>query len=439
MPEIFNRQRGDIPELDFNYAMACISEVFGERWLQVKSSKRNLIKELWQRRDFVSSMELFIIGSALRKIVERSEYQDWLEDFVRKVKSSDDGNAVGAIYEAVMYSMLANNPAVTLAPPAQAGFDFTAQFGEGVIRYSCKRLQVSDEEKKSRREFEEFRSIFKATLLAQRRTGWHVVLYGMETGPLPKHNSFEKAVLSAFQSKERQTQLGNFRLFLKQLSPIIDRSRLNLRKLSYATTLIRPMPKSEQNRFQDLFRRAAKNLTKHSPNPTDLQINALMIGLPESISIEKAKKWVEERFEKSDSSRIAMVILTKFLPAADLERNSTLNSLQVGFCINNNCDSASIEFIQRNAKTALKFAVPIGSVSEEPAHLHLAADGAMLPLEDAYIHQSSEIHHEMDFELPFELNYSVPQDTRLTVTLVSNEGSFELEPITPREFRYVIM
>jgi len=437
--KVFKRQHGDIPVLEFNRAISCIAETFGERWLEAKSAKRNLIREIWQRQDFVSSMELFFVGSALQKIVRNGEYKDWMEDFLRRAKSSDDGNAIGAIYEAVMYSMLADNPGVTLAPPAQAGFDFTAQFGEGVIRYSCKRLQVSDQEKKSRLEFEEFKSNFRKILHKYRRTGWHAVLYGLDSVSIPKKDSLEKAVLATLQSRNKKVQLGKFVLFMKELGPKISGARLNLKRLSYAATLIRPMPESEQARFEDLFRRAAKNLTKHSPNPHELQVNALLIGLPESISIEKAKKWVDERFERSDSSKVAIVILTKFLPVADLKEKTTLNNLQIGFCINNNSDSASIDFLRCNAKKALKFIVPIGSISEKAASMHLSADEIMLPIEDAYIHQSCEIHHEMDFKLPMEVSFSAEQDTVQTLTLVSNEGSFEVNPVSAREFRYVVM
>jgi hypothetical protein len=434
-----NRQHGSIPEQEFNDAISCISEVFGESWLVKKSAKRNLIKEIWQRRDFISSMELFFVGSALQKIVGKIEYRDWLNDFLRRAKSSDDGNAIGAIYESVMYSMLADNPGVALTAAGQEGYDFTAKMGEGTIRYSCKRLQVSDEEKKSRREFDELKLSFKEILHNNQLTGLHAILYGLESASPPRKDSIEKAVVAMVKNNSKQTQLGNYRLFLKELAPKIDDSRLNLKRLSYATTLIRPLPKSEQTRFEDLFRRAVRNFTKHSPNPSDIQINALMIGLPESISVKKAKDWVDERFSRKDSSRIAMVILTKFLPAADVEKNATLNSLQLGFCFNNNYDSASIDFLQRNAKSALKYVVPIGTISEKSADLHLFNGSSTLPIENSYVHQFCEIHHEMDFKLPIEIKISAQQDTRQTVTFVSDIGTFEIEPIEPPEFRYLVM
>lgn len=439
MIKSLDRQHGSIPEDEFNSAISCLSEVFGEHWLAKKSAKRNLIKEIWQRRDFVSSMELFFVGSALRKIVGKFEYREWLNDFLRRAKSSDDGNAIGAIYEAVMYSMLADNPGVALAAAGQEGYDFTAKVGEGTIRYSCKRLQVSDEEKKSRREFDELKFSFKEILHNNRLTGLQSILYGLEPASPPKKDSLEKAVVAIVKNNSKQIELGNYILFLKTLTPRIDESRLNLKRLSYATTLIRPIPESEQTRFEDLFRRAARNLTKHSPNPSDIQINALMIGLPESISIEKAKNWVDERFSRKDSSKIAMVMLTKFLPAADVEKSATMNSLQLGFCFNNNYDSASIDFLRRNAKTALKYVVPIGTIGEKPANLHFSNGSSMLPIENSYVHQFCEIHHEMDFRLPIEINISAQQDTRQTVTFVSDSGAFEIEPIEPPEFRYVVM
>ena len=60
------RQRGDIPEADFNDALNCIANLFGEQWLSKKNSKRNLIKELWGRFDFIASLELYVIGSSLQ-------------------------------------------------------------------------------------------------------------------------------------------------------------------------------------------------------------------------------------------------------------------------------------------------------------------------------------------------------------------------------------
>lgn len=381
-----------IPNDDVNECIQVIEDLLGEKWLGKNNKSLNKMQALWSRKDYLATIELYTLGNAIRGIKARGEVE-WLNDFCKQVKSPNESNLAGAVFEAISFSMFSDNHIVDLPSPGTPGYDLTVLFGERRVNVSCKKLQNSDKYKKARTEFEFLKKKFSDILKDNNVTGQQLVFFSEKNVPFPARNKIIKHVRDLIKGRNVESKLKGFDVFLKQISSDVDGFSLSNIELSYLVNLIVKHESSEQKRYEDLFRKASRNMAKHSLPESGKQMNAIMIDLPESVSVESAKEWTENRFV-NDGSKISFVMLMRILPAISEDGSVTKTVIQLGVVVNPNSDGKLFDLIDFKSGEQFKLTIPFGSVSYDSPKNLLVTDSGNFNTDGSYAFQSGEITYQ---------------------------------------------
>jgi hypothetical protein len=110
-----------IHDLDNNLQLNTINEIkelFGEEFLtKGRDLNNHQLKILWNRVDYLSTVELYLIGYSIK---HNKHNKEWIEDFRNKVKKNKEGSIRGFIYESFISSIIRNS---ILADPSQESYD----------------------------------------------------------------------------------------------------------------------------------------------------------------------------------------------------------------------------------------------------------------------------------------------------------------------------
>ena len=110
-----NNPLRNVADAEINAKLASVVEWFGENWLE-KGSK-NPVQRIWHRQDGLATDELVILGDALQRL--ESENERWVQKTVNKIKTADDNNRSGAVFELIGLSLFeAGDQRVTLRATA---------------------------------------------------------------------------------------------------------------------------------------------------------------------------------------------------------------------------------------------------------------------------------------------------------------------------------
>lgn len=120
-----------------------IKSLFSERWLN-KNPTKNILKQLWHRKDFLAASELYIIGLGINKL-QSNNYNDWLKDLYKQINKNNEATIYGIIYELFIYTLFQNK--IELAEPNQAHYDLKIRKEKQTIYTSIKKLTTSEEKK----------------------------------------------------------------------------------------------------------------------------------------------------------------------------------------------------------------------------------------------------------------------------------------------------
>ncbi|EKF7065787.1 hypothetical protein OZ487_004974, partial [Escherichia coli] len=120
--------------------LKCIEDYFGYDWLKEKGKHK--LQILWQRRDTLSTNELFAIGKAIKSL--KLEHEVWLKKTITNIKKQPDG-AHGYITEIILAaSITADKSKTTPAPANKPGFDVSLSGDNGKkILISVKNHDIS--------------------------------------------------------------------------------------------------------------------------------------------------------------------------------------------------------------------------------------------------------------------------------------------------------
>ncbi|STR44781.1 hypothetical protein [Iodobacter fluviatilis] len=250
-------------------ALQEIENLFGTDYLNNQSEK-NLLSMLWNRKDRLSTVELFIIGKCILKIKEEDE--SWLKKTVREIKRSPD-KTKGLFSEIIYFGML-SLPYSKITPAARKnpGYDFSITMKNSFTQFiSIKNVDVSDEQKKFQAGCKRIRAKWKERLrFFHKNLGLTVI----SKEPI-KESDFELIIKSIKEVKKIFPQL---RITARDgLDMLITRLPINYEVSPIHTSdmvlIYCPSPESEKKRYANKVALAAKNLISH----TKQEINALRI------------------------------------------------------------------------------------------------------------------------------------------------------------------
>lgn len=361
----------DFEEKIFIKNIDYIKSLFNDKWLN-RNPTKNIFKQLWHRKDFLASCELYTIGLGVKKL-QTNNYDNWLKDFYKQINKNNVASIYGIIYELFIYTLFQNK--IELAEPNQAHYDFKILKEKQSIYTSIKKLTTSEQEKKLKQDFNILKKFYIKELKRNNLNGLSLYL---------QFNDYKNYTLDSAKKIIKKTILqksditnNDFFTTLKEIKCNENNFIIHNNKISYQFNLTIPFDGREQNRFINLFKKASNNLNKIDG------CNLIIIGLSSTIDMQTAKKWLINEFNRDKYTRISGVLLTQYLPAQNLKENSTHLNLQSNFIYNINAKQ-KIDFTDE----IFKIELPIGTISQKSSNYHIITDNGNLEITDHYMFQS---------------------------------------------------
>lgn len=383
-------------------------DAYREEWL----TKRNghPLQELWSRSDELATIELYTLASAIKTMLGIDAV--WTKGQVNKSKSNERNAYQGAIFEVLGFAMFHNDTAtVKPAKRDQAGFDGTILFKNGsAMRTSVKSYGMSKHETRFEKFAREVEEQIKALLIEFNSPPVHIIIDSPARYPEQKDWDKLKANLRPiFEQKAGFTYLASRKDELKDF----DEGNTNLEwtviqhPFQQEVDQYHPAFKSytlmisalhHKNEHENLFSKiddACINLTKHAVDEQSGLINAILIHLPPTASLDKCCTWLEDYFKLYPNKSVSAVIFYQPSVANDINTNqSYLNHCFRVVTPGNRL----LNFVPDGLH--LEFSLTLGQFSTDPVLLQLIAeypDGKkeVRTVNDRYIHQSGNHYMRM--------------------------------------------
>ncbi|MEQ1724006.1 MAG: hypothetical protein ABL930_12590 [Pseudobdellovibrio sp.] len=389
-----NRRQDPTKELSENEKEAQLEKLanwLGQEWLESKDP--HPVRELWNRKDWLATIELLTIGNSLKKI-EQKVSPKTLEDAALDMKSNDFGNRAGSLFE-IIGSAIFDNPdhPITMPKVGQPGYDFAINLpNEKKIRVSCKALIPSAKEIEFRKFCNSLHKQYTSTLPLGSAT--ITKMYLVDKNDSNKFNvpyilnGLSNTLAQGYSPERSMYVYGGWGFTISPLAPEEGYSFWNAER-SQTFLSICPFLGDEQKRFEDKIDNAISNLKKHCSDVSSEVGNIILIKIPESISFTKAREWLKNSFDDYSDS-ISAILLIRSQVVSEAKKEST------------SCVVYEISFVENpkakfNLKTYLdddfqfKLEIPIGKVTDVETRLEIHDGSRILNPTEAYVYFTG--HH----------------------------------------------
>ncbi len=371
----------------------CLADHFSHKWL--KSNRSHPLQQLWNRKDALSTNELYFFGSCLGSLAEKNPR--WVRQQIAFIKSDHLNNRQGAFFEINALGILSTNSQdVKPAKGNMPGYDGILTMGTG------KTMRISIKNYGDSAHFREFNSnasnVEKSLVevLKEKDIKSVQIIIDAVKG-YPTQANWKKlkellptALVDVVEGKPKVFAIDDFWAFmygdLKDGYQTIHPSYN-----SYSLLIASPYHKNEEKNLLDKLDDACANLIKHSNTEDENVINTVFIHLPELASIMKCKEWVENYFLQFPDKPITGVILYQPTVATDIDTDQSFihHCFQVVF--------QNDKFAKwNNLSEEINFTIPVGIVNDIPSEFKviLEVDGKKETtlLNDKYTFQRGNLY-----------------------------------------------
>lgn len=324
-----------------------IKELFGEEFLtKGRDLKNHQLKILWNRVDYLSTVELYLIGNAIKHNKHNIE---WIEDLKKKVIKNKEGSIRGFIYELFISSVINDS---VLAEPSQESYDLKIKnSGQLGVNLSIKKMILSEKEIEYKKNFKELEVQFKKILQTNKLNRVSLIIKADKFDFQIAKEVIKKAIAHYKQFPFFEGVIDNMFVSISNMQLEYE---LHTKKVSYQFNLIIPFDNIEEKRFLNKLSAAVSNIKKLDLKENEL--NSIIIGLSPSQSIYQAKKILEKEINKGvlkleDGSmfipsednninienkykNILFIVLAKHIPVVDEKDDSTHIRHEFAFVLN---------------------------------------------------------------------------------------------------------
>ncbi|MDN5096842.1 hypothetical protein [Aliarcobacter butzleri] len=211
-----------------------IKELFGENFL-TKGRDLNIhqLKILWNRVDYLSTVELYLIGYSIK---HNKHNKDWIEDFKSKVIKNKEGSIRGFIYEAFISSIIKDS---ILAEPSQESYDLKIEnSGLLKINLSIKKMILSEKEIAYKKNFEELEIKYKKILQTNKLNGISLIIEATKFDYEKIYNVIKNVPRLINKYPYFTGMIDDMNVFVSKMKPDYE---LFEQKLSYQFNLFIPL------------------------------------------------------------------------------------------------------------------------------------------------------------------------------------------------------
>jgi hypothetical protein len=369
------------PIEDVEQAFAKIAQYFGDVWLKTKSGS-HVLQLLWNRRDALSTNELFTFGRSL--IAAESASVDWLKGQIKLVRGKDENNQRGAIFELLTVGYTAYRQTVIPAPMSQPGYDIDIETKDGTLyRASLKRYSQSTHEKNFRKKSEVAEAKFLSGLKESRH---NAVLY-IEAKEYPSESDWQRLysaiyqLSSDFRGYKTITEVNG--KWLTGLLPLVPEQNEEFvtTNISYSFVCASPYHKNEQMNFFSKLETAIFNLEHHVTSISN-QVPIIIMQLPVTAPAPTLTSWAKEYLSDNPSSLIEAIFFLQPYTASNKNMSSSYIAHFASAAVSNSFHTKAVH--------PLEFEVPAGIITRQPPEWRLQSDIGEKQLPEQYVYQKGK-------------------------------------------------
>ncbi len=364
-------------------ALQTIVTLFGEPYLTVKADNKP-ISLLWNRPDRLATVELYIFGKCLQKVMTSNE--KWLKQTIREIKKSPE-KARGLCTE-IIYLGMFDVQERTINPAAKnnAGYDFSITTDDGQNQYvSIKNVDISANNASFQRGCRKVRTRWQDKLRLNRKNlSLRVIIRD-----LPAEEDFDLIIKSIQEQKEIYPKLhltpkAGIDIFIASLPSF---GNLSSAHTSDAVMFYCTAPTSETQRYLSGVRKAVQNIYRHTKNDISA-LRVVFMRLHVNADFDEIRKQAKE-LVNLESNEVDCLIFHQPSYVRDEQNNSHINH---GFLI-----EANARFALASTQYGLiKCMPPIGSVSLQQSRNQIrdVNNGSILDVHPSdYLFQQGDIYN----------------------------------------------
>lgn len=400
-----------IEESDFDQKIDFLESFLGSNWLNSQKKKASVLKQLWSRRDYLASTELYTISDALQSL-NVPENAAWLSEYKKHVKAYDNAATISGTYELVSATMFEGaDQRVNLCRVDNPGYDFSITTERIRVRVSCKKLTSSESERRFQKRSATLYAFTKDAVRQSGLNALQIIVYENNAQHSISDAETKEALLQGLRlyKGNSRNRTRNLALRLPKVSIRIGPIPVDVTGWKYHSGNISVIficysaySEIEQDRFENLFRRAASNLKNQGELKSENNLNVIMIGLPVCVSLGQAREWLVGKFEREHKS-ITGVLLNRILPAKDRDLEQSEIVSEIAFIPNPREDMGTQQLLEACMKP--RKVSPASMISNQDSELWLISGEERVAIPNGYLFQKGDIFHEhvsgnMEYNFP---------------------------------------
>ena len=361
-----------------------LADVFGIEWLN--SVGNHPVQNLWQRKDPLSTNELFTLSYAMSRL--RKIDSSWISHQIKQMVHGDKNNLRGATFELIGINSLINTGSYNVIPAKrnQAGIDSHVVFNDGgQINISLKNYSISRHEDFFIGESEKIKSEMLKTLNAMRIKKLQLFVDSPNQYPMALDwkllMSKLPKIISQFQGQPISCNIDEkWYISMADLKEPLDPGFI-----SYTIVVSSRYHDNEKLNLFSKMDEAAANLKEHTSDDNNV-VSLIYFRLPLTASAKNCMKWAEDYFRNDSDKLISGVLFYQPAIVSDFEGKS-----MISHHVHAVFSKYYYGWLGRHSNNKLFFSFPVGIVLQEPSEMILTnGKEKIVSVNDRYIFQSGE-------------------------------------------------
>jgi hypothetical protein len=418
-------------QAELNEKLDALARYFGLDWL--KAAGTNPLKILWKSRDALATNELLNFGDAVKNF--ESVDSGWLAGQVSAIKTGDEGNRAGAIFELLGLNLfLSAGNKVIPSSNSNPGFDGVVEIpDQSELLVSVKNHGMTSYERFFRKNAKELDDQFTGWLRRHAASGTELRILCPSRLDATEWGKLKQDVISILNgqldgtAKNLQMRSG-CQIILKHIDPRYH--PLSTTRVSSVVFICAGAHKNEQNKFIEDLRKGCANLVKHTKNRPESACPVLFVRLCANASISNCEKWAHDYFEQFPKERVGLIMLYQ---AAIVTSGNTSSITHYLLPIEGPQFDAWAHPPGKPARRLPNMAILIGVISREASRKVIQTGDRQIPFDDAYVYQRGDIYRFYRWEgagLEAQLSNPAPR-IKIHAEIGNDSGSVVLQGILP--------
>ncbi|MEH7247418.1 hypothetical protein V7114_11625 [Neobacillus niacini] len=289
--------QSSIPNRELIKAYGACQWWLSKIWLNQKKIKHP-IQKLWQSSGWASDTELYLIGNTILKLRDQGTKREAFEGKKKEFLGKQSANYLGYLFELLVSNLfIEGGNKVNLLPPSAVGYDLDVITPKGTqIQVSCKVVQSSQKHKVFLQEVSKLKNSFvKATQSLRLNGSFLVAEINSIHSELPLKEDIKNCLRSSLIVPKYFMYGENAFLFGKNPLPSYAKG-FSTNIPSYSFTAASKIDKKyELERIKSTVNKANKGFKELTVKD---KVNLTVIRIPQYLSIESAKEYIENEFAK---------------------------------------------------------------------------------------------------------------------------------------------